>query len=67
MENLDKNKYLTGEHLNYKSSTVEQTKFNYFPLCKLFNKGLKKEDKKEGFLKRLNNIKDKNEEQLKVI
>ena len=34
---------------------------------KIFNKGLKEEDKKEGILKRLENIKDKNEEQLKAI
>ena len=31
---------------------------------KIFNKGLAKEDKKEGLLKRLENIKDKNEELL---
>ena len=30
-------------------------------------KGLKKEDKKEGLLKRLKNIEDKNEEQVKAI
>ena len=34
---------------------------------KFFNKGLKEEDKKEGLLKRLKNIEDKNEEQLKAI
>ena len=32
---------------------------------KFFNKGLKEEDKKEGLLKRLKNIEDKNEQQLK--
>ena len=31
---------------------------------KVFNKGLDKEDKKEGLFKRLKNIKDKNEELL---
>ena len=31
---------------------------------KIFNKGLSKEDKKEGILKRLENIKDKNDELL---
>ena len=46
--NLDKYKYLTGEYLNYKPSTVEQAKFNYSPLNKFFNKGLKEEDKKEA-------------------
>ena len=34
---------------------------------KSFNKGLDKDDKKEGLFKRLENIKDKNEEQLQVI
>ena len=52
-KNLDKYEYLTGEDLNYKPSTVEQAKFDYSPLSKFFNKGLKEEDKKEGLLKRL--------------
>ena len=34
---------------------------------KFFNKGLKEEEKKEGLLKRLKNIENKNEEQLKAI
>ena len=34
---------------------------------KIFNKGLSKDDKKEGRFKRLENIKDKNEEQLQAI
>ena len=66
-KNLDKYEYLTGEDLNYKPSTVEQAKFDYSPLSKFFNKGLKEGDKKEGLLKRLKNIEDKNEEQLKAI
>ena len=65
--NLDKYEYLTGEDLGLKPSTVEQAKFEYSPLGKVFNKGLKEEDKKEGNLKRLENIKDKKEEQLKAI
>ena len=64
--NLDKYEYLTGEDLNLKPSTVEQAKFVYYPLGKIFNKGLSKEDKKEGLLKKLENIKDKNEELLNV-
>ena len=64
--NLDKYEYLTGEELNYKPITVEQAKFNYSLLNKLFNKGLE-EDKNEGLLKRLTNIENKNEEQLKII
>ena len=65
--NLDKYEYLTGEDLNYKPSTVEQAKFDYSPLSKFFNKGLEEEDKKEGLLKRLKNIEDENEGQLKII
>ena len=34
---------------------------------KIFNKGLKEDDKKEGLLKRLKNIEGKNEEQLQAI
>ena len=34
---------------------------------KIFNKGLDKDDKKEGLFKRLKNIEDKNEEQLKLL
>ena len=34
---------------------------------KIFNKGLDKNDQKEGLFKRLKNIEDKNEEQLKAI
>ena len=37
---LDKYEYLTVEDLDYKSSTVEQAKFDYFLLSNLFNKGL---------------------------
>ena len=48
-------------------SNIEQTKFEYSPLGKIFNKGLSKDDKKEGLFKRLENIKDKNEKQLQAI
>ena len=34
---------------------------------KIFNKGLSEDNQEEGLLKRLENIKDKNEEQLKVL
>ena len=60
--NLDKYEYLTGQDLGVKPSTVEQAKFEYSPLDKIFNKGLSEDDKKEGLFKRLENIKDKNEE-----
>ena len=58
---MDKYKYLTGENLGLKPNAVEQAGFEYSPLGKFFNKGLKEEDKKEK------NIEGKNEEQLKAI
>ena len=61
---MDKYEYLTGEDLGVKPSTVEQAKFEYYLLVKIFNKGLSEEDKKEGILKRLENIKDKKDELL---
>ena len=54
--NLDKYKYLTGEDLGLKPSTVEEARFEYSPLGKSFNKGLDKDDQKEGLFKRLKNI-----------
>ena len=65
--NLDKYEYLTGEDLGLKPSTVEQAKCECSPLGKIFNKGLDKDDQKEGLFKRLENIKDKNEDQLQAI
>ena len=59
--NLDKYELLTGEDLGLKPSTIEQTKFDYSPLGKIFNKRLSEEHKKEGLFKRLENVKDKNE------
>ena len=44
--NLDKYEYLTGENVGLKSSTIE-TRFEYSPLGKIFNKGLDKDDKKD--------------------
>ena len=57
--NLDKYELLTGEDLGLKPSTIEQTKFEYSPLGKIFNKGLSEEDKKEGILKRTKKLKTK--------
>ena len=54
--NLDKYEYFTGEDLGLKPSTIEQAKFGYSPLCKIFNKGLDENDLEEGLLKRLKNI-----------
>ena len=64
--NLDKYKYLTGKDLGLKPSTVEKAKFEYSPLGNIFNKGFSEEDKKEGLLKKLKNIEDKNEQLLKI-
>ena len=53
---------MTGEDLRYRPSVLEQTKFDYSPLGKVFSKELDdKDDQKEGLLKRLKNIEDKNE------
>ena len=56
--NLDKYEYLTGEDLGLKPSSIEQSKFEYSPLGKIFNIGLNKKEKykKEGLFKRLKNI-----------
>ena len=64
---LRKYEYLTGEDLGYKPSVFEQAKFDYSPLGKVFNKGLTEEDKKEGLLKSVKNIGDKDKELLKEI
>ena len=64
---LDTYEYLIGEDLGYKPGVVEQAKFEYSPLGKVFNKGLDKEDKKEGLLKRLKNIEGNDKEQLETI
>ena len=66
--NLDKYEYLTGEDLGLKPNTIEQARFEYSPLDKIFHfdKALS-DDEKEGLFKRLENIKDKNKNQLQVI
>ena len=64
--NLDKLlEYLTDDNLGLKSSTIEQNKFEYSPLGKIFNKRLDKDDQKEGLFNRLKNIEDKIEDQSK--
>ena len=54
--NLEKYEYLTGEDSGLKSNTIDQAKFEYSPLGKIFNEGLNEDDKKERLLKRLKNI-----------
>ena len=66
--NLDKYEYMTGEDFSLKPSTVEQTKFEYSPLDKIFNKRLNKnKDKEEGLFKRLENVEGSNEKQLQAV
>ena len=48
---LDKYEYLTGADLGYKSGVVEQAKFEYSPLGKVFKKGLDEKAKKNDFWK----------------
>ena len=57
---LLKYKYLTKKDLGYKPDAIEQAKFEYSPLCKVFTDGLVKEDKskKIGLFKRSKNIED---------
>ena len=57
--NLDKYENLTGQDLGLKPSTIEQAKFEYPPLAKIFNKFLDKDDQEEALFKRLKNIKTK--------
>ena len=45
--NLKKYGQSTGDDLSLKPSTIEQAKFEYSLLGKIFNKGLHKNDKKE--------------------
>ena len=48
--NLNKYEYLTGGDLGLKLSTIEQVKFEFSPLRKIFNKGLDKmKTKKRDF------------------
>ena len=59
-DDLDKYGFLTKQDLKYKPVALEQAKFTYSPLGKVFNDGLNKKDKikKVGILQRLKNIED---------
>ena len=50
-DDLDKCEYLTGEETKYRSNPVEQKRFEYSPLGKVFKKGLTDDDKNDGILK----------------
>ena len=64
-DKLDKYGHLTGEDLRYKRDVVQKAKFKYSPLSQVFNKVLEKDEKQVGLLKRLKNIADKTDDQLK--
>ena len=64
---LDKYEHLTGEHLGYRPDPVQKAKFEYSQLDQVFNKGLTTGERSEGLLKRLKNIEDKTDNQLRAI
>ena len=64
---MSKYECLTNKNLDYKPDAFEQAKFEYSPLGKVFTDALNKFDRKEGLLKRLKNIEDKNNNQLLAI
>ena len=51
--------------MGYKPDVVQKAKFEYSPLGQVFNKGLEKDEKQVGLLKRLKDIEDKTDNQLK--
>ena len=57
---LPKDEYLTKKDLGYKPDAVENVKFEYSPIGKVFTDGLAQEDKskKVGLFKRVKNIED---------
>ena len=61
---LSKYEYLTDKDLGYKPDPFEKAKFEYSPLGKVFTDGLNKSDRKEGLLKRLENIENRSNNQL---
>ena len=64
---LDKYGYLTGKDLEYKPYPIRKAKCESSPLGQVFNKGLESNERQEGLLKRLRNIEDKTDNQLKAI
>ena len=64
---LEKYEYLSGEDLEYKPDVIQKAKFEYYPLGKVFNKGLDENGEIEGLLERQKNIEGKNKDQLDKI
>ena len=50
---LNKYEYLTNKDLGCKPDPIQKAKFEYSPLGQVFNKGLDKNEKQKGLLKRL--------------
>ena len=46
---FDKYEHLTGEDLGYEPGVVEEVKFQYSSMSKVFNKGLKENEEKKAF------------------
>ena len=64
---LDKYEYFTGEDLGYRPDPVQKAKFEYNPLGQVFNERLKTGERSKGLLKRIKNIEDKTDNQLRAI
>ena len=64
---LNKYEYLTGEDLGYTPDPVQKAKFEYSPLGQVFNIGLDSNERQEWLLKRLKNIEDEADNQLRAI
>ena len=64
---LDKYEYLTGEDLGYRPDPVQKAKFESNPLRQVLNKELTTDEKSESLLKRLKNIEDKTDNQLRAL
>ena len=64
---LDKYEYLTGEDLGCTPDPVQRAKFEHSPLGQEFSKRLTTDEKLEGLLKRLKNIENKSDNQLRAI
>ena len=51
--------------MEYKPDVVQKARFKFSPLGQVFNKGLEKDQKQVGLLKRIKNIEDKTDNRLK--
>ena len=64
---LNKYEYLTNKDLGYKPDPIQKAKSEYRLLGQEFNKGLDFSEKQEGLLKKLKNVEDKTDNQLRAI